>query len=129
MIFQTLVLNLLHLFNEERTVSAVFHLLRGKRSGQTIQDVGIFRLHEYFGILPKLNRKQFDEQIDQLIEQQYITILPENRYFITESGLTSLKQPIKISFDGWHYRGNEHIFFARLSLIVQTFIPSTCFEI
>lgn len=120
LIFQTLVLNLLGQFNGERTVSAVFHLLRGKRSGQTIQDVGIFNLHDYFGILPKLNRKQFDEQIERLSEQHYITILPENRYIICELGQTFLNQPMKLSFDGWHYRGNEHIFFARLSLIVQT---------
>lgn len=120
LIFQTLVLNLLHLFNEERTVSAAYHLLRGKRSGQTIQDVGIFRLHEYFGVLPKLNRNQFDEQINQLTEQQYISILPDNRYMMSEFGLTKLKQSNKVTFDGWHYRGNEHLFFARLSLIVQT---------
>ncbi|KGR79578.1 helix-turn-helix domain-containing protein [Ureibacillus manganicus] len=120
MIFQTLVLNLLATFNGERTVSAVYHLLRGKRSGQTIQDVGIFGLHSYFGILPKLQRRQFDEQINNLSNQHYISILPENRYRITETGYSFLKQSMKLSFDGWHYRGNEHIFFARLSLIVQT---------
>ncbi|CAM5181254.1 putative protein YpbB OS=Ureibacillus acetophenoni OX=614649 GN=SAMN05877842_1046 PE=4 SV=1 [Ureibacillus acetophenoni] len=119
MIFQTLVLNLLRLFNGERTVSAAYHLLRGKRSGQTIQDVGIFHLHDYFGILPKLHRKQFDDQIQQLCELQYITILPDNGYEITEPGFRALEQPL-LSFDGWHYRGNEHIYFARLSLIVQT---------
>ncbi len=120
MIFQTLVLKLLQEFNGERTVSAVYHLLRGKRSGQTIQDVGIFRLHDFFGLLPKLNRKIFDDQINLLKDHQYINILPDNRYKLTVSGLSRLKNTVKLSFDGWHYRGNEHIFFARLSLIVQT---------
>ncbi|BDH61363.1 ATP-dependent DNA helicase RecQ [Lysinibacillus sp. PLM2] len=120
MIFQSIVLKILHKLNSERTISAVYHLIRGKRSGQTIQDVGIFHLHKFFGILPKLSRKIFDEEINSLIENQYISIVQESNYEVTENGLKKVQEPLPITFDGWHYRGNEHLFFARLSLIVQS---------
>nr|WP_106784643.1 helix-turn-helix domain-containing protein [Lysinibacillus timonensis] len=120
MIFQSIVLKILHKLNSERTVSAAFHLLRGKRSGQTIQDVGIFRLHSYFGILPKLTRTNFNELIHNLVENQYIAIVQNNYYKFMEKGLNIVENSLPIVFDGWHYRGNEHTFFSRLSLIVQS---------
>ncbi|SOB94255.1 uncharacterized protein YpbB [Ureibacillus xyleni] len=116
MIFQQILLQIFHILKEERTISAPFHLLRGKRSGQTIQDVGIFHLHHYFGVLPKLSRKKYDEEIHNLVEQQFITIFDNGDYTLTKYLLNDNILP----FDGWHYRGNEHVFFARLSLIVQS---------
>jgi len=40
LLIQQILLKIFHIFQNERTVSAAFHLLKGKRSGQTIQDVG-----------------------------------------------------------------------------------------
>lgn len=120
MIFQYLVLDIFTKIENERTVSSPYHLLKGKRSGHTIQDVGIFGLHSYFGILPKLEREQYDEVIQHLINQHYI-ILFDNSYFqVTNTGREILKNQQGLSFNGWKYRGNEHIFFSRLSLTVQS---------
>ncbi len=116
MIFQQIIWQIFHKLKEERTISAPFHLLRGKRSGQTIQDVGIFHLHQYFGILPKLSRKKYDEEINKLIEQNFITVFENGDYTLANNFISDNLLP----FDGWHYRGNEHLFFARLSLIVQS---------
>lgn len=119
MIFQYLVLEILKILEYERTISSPYHLLKGKRSGQTIQDVGIFRLHPYFGILPKLSRKIYDDEIQKLAERQYI-LVEENRFRLAPKGMEILQQYEPLPFNGWQYRGNEHLFFSRLSLIVQS---------
>lgn len=120
MLVQQILLKIFHKLHRERTVSGAFHLLKGKRSGQTIQDVGIFKLYAYFGILPKLSRANFERELDLLLAQSFI-ILRENGYYeLTEKGIEQAMQPFDYEFDGWHYRGNEHLFFARLSLVIQS---------
>lgn len=114
---------LLHIFyqlNNERTINAAYHLLRGKRSGQTIQDVGIFKLYPYFGILRKLARPTFEDGVNSLRTEDWIQT-DDNGYFtMTESGVEQAQKLELPLFDGWHYQGNEHIFYGRLSLIVQS---------
>lgn len=119
MLFQQILLKILLKFQNERTISAAFHLLKGKRSGQTIQDVGLFHMHQYFGLLPKLARGHFDEQIDLLFAKKYIHIEENGIYHMTDIGVKLSSEPLSHRFDGWHYRGNEHVFFARLALVVQ----------
>lgn len=114
--FKQLLLYLFHKFQHERTISAPYHLLKGKKSGQTIQDVGLFSLYPYFGLLPKLSRERFDEAVAQLVSEQLLNIGEQGYYTLTH--VADAPQPSY--FDGWHYRGNEHLFFARLSLAVQT---------
>lgn len=120
MIFQQILLQIFHKFSEERTVSAPYHLLRGKRSGQTIQDVGIYHLHKYFGILPKLARHKYEATLSTLIENGWLVLLEDGYYQLTHPGINQLNKITPLPFDGWHYRGNEHLYFARLSLVVQT---------
>lgn len=114
---------LLHIFyqlNNERTINAAYHLLRGKRSGQTIQDVGIFKLYPYFGILRKLSRPMFEDGVNSLQAEGWLQT-GENGYFtLTESGMEQARKLALPFFDGWHYQGNEHMFYGRLSLIVQS---------
>lgn len=120
MLIQQILLKIFTTFQNERTLSAAFHLLKGKRSGQTIHDVGLFRLHSFFGLLPKLTREQFDEQVDLLFAKNYIVIEENGYYHMTEIGMKLASEALPIYFDGWHYRGNEHVFFSRLSLVVQS---------
>ena len=74
MLFQQILLTILSTFQNERTISAAYHLLKGKRSGQTIQDVGLFKLYQFFGLLPKLSRKKFEEQLDLLFAKNMIVL-------------------------------------------------------
>lgn len=120
MLFQQILLNIFATFHNERTISAAYHLLRGKRSGQTIQDVGIFKLHAFFGLMPKLSRQKFDAEVDLLLAKSYITIEENGYYQLLEPGEKQVAIPLDVTFDGWHYRGNEHVFFSRLSLVVQS---------
>ena len=118
--FQQILLRIFCKLNNERTVSAAYHLLRGKRSGQTIQDVGLFQLHAYFGLLPKLTRATFDEEVETFKQDGWLEMQESGHYFLKKLGLQRAEQAPDFLFDGWHYRGNEHIFFARLSLVVQS---------
>jgi uncharacterized protein YpbB len=120
LLFQQILLTILSSFHKERTISAAYHLLKGKRSGQTIQDVGLFKLYPYFGLLPKLSRQKFEEQVDLLFAKNNIVLEEDGYYRLTDAGQEAAKAPLDFFFDGWHYRGNEHLFFARLSLIVQS---------
>jgi uncharacterized protein YpbB len=116
LIFNQILLHILFILKNERTVSSAYHLLRGKRSGQTIQDVGMYKLHCYFGILPKLKRTTFDEAIFALQAAETIQVDVEG-YYTMKDELQFEHIPY---FNGWHYRGNEHRFFSRLALLVET---------
>jgi len=118
--FHQILLQIFQKLNNERTISAAYHVLRGKRSGQTIQDIGLFQLHNYFGLLPKLPRKTFDEAVNSFLQYSWLTMQESGHYSMKKLGLQRAEQTSAFLFDGWHYRGNEHIFFARFSLIVQS---------
>ncbi|MET4561003.1 helix-turn-helix domain-containing protein [Lysinibacillus parviboronicapiens] len=118
--FHQILLQIFHKLNNERTVSAAYHVLRGKRSGQTIQDIGLFQLHNYFGLLPKLPRATFDEAVSTFSQYSWLNMQESGHYSMKKLGLQRAEQTATFLFDGWHYRGNEHAFFARLSLIVQS---------
>ena len=115
-----LLLTIISRLNGERTIYAGLHLFRGKRSGQTLQDVDYYNLKEFFCILPKLNIETFDLAAEQLIKDGYISIGQDSVVHLTENGWKVLSRLPSYHFNGWDYRGREQIFFARLSLVVQT---------
>ena len=117
---QQILMRIFASYENERTISAAFHILQGKRSGTTIQDVGLYRLFDYFGILKKLPRHDFDEAVKRMQHDQMLQVYENGQFTIMENGKRLLQQPFSLYFDGWHYRGNEHIFFDRLSLVIQT---------
>lgn len=120
LILQQILLKIFSQLNNDRTISAAYHLLRGKRSGQTIQDVGIFKLHEFFCLLPKLSRKIFDIEVARMIEEGFLIVNDDNgHYSMTAKGLEKGIEDVPCIFYGWNFRGNEHIFFGRLSLVIQ----------
>ena len=121
-----LIVSIFARYNNQRGASAVYHLFKGKKSGQTIQDVGLFQLHPFFSITPKLDKTQYDTYIEKLIQEQFILLTDEN-VSVTEKGYALIENFQAPGFDGWHFRGREHIFFRRLSLVVQTlsFLPHT----
>jgi len=125
LLLQQILLAILYKLNNERTVNAAYHLLRGKRSGQTIQDVGMFKLYPYFGMLRKLPRQKFEQEVEQLIKGNFMTVDEKGYFTLTDMGEQQAKELQLPYFDGWHYRGNEHVFFARLSLIVQSLSNQT----
>ena len=120
MLFQQIILHMVDRLKEERTISAPFHLIRGKRSGQTIQDVKSYHLTKFFSLFPKLTKQSYDQIIHQMIHSGWLRVNDMSVPQITELGKNILKQMPDLHLNGWLYRGNERIFFQRLSLVTQT---------
>ncbi len=115
-----LLMSIISKIDGERTIYAGFHLLRGKKSGQTLQDVEYYGLKKFFGLLPKLSTEVFDEAVAQLKNDEFIRVDESLLVYLTESGQAENNKLPVYNFNGWDYRGKEMIFFARLSLTVQT---------
>ena len=62
----SILLSIISRMDGERTIYAGLHLLRGKRSGQTLQDVEYYNLKSFFGVWPKLNIEVYDEAAEEL---------------------------------------------------------------
>jgi len=119
-LFQQIILHMVNRLNGERTISAPFHLLRGKRSGQTIQDVKSYGFTRYFSLTPKLSKKTYDHTIQMMIQSGLIIVDGNSVPHITKPGIETLQRLPELKLNGWLYRGNERIFFQRLSLVTQT---------
>lgn len=116
----SILLTIISKIDGERTIYAGLHLVRGKRSGQTLQDVEYYGLKAFFGILPKLSVERYDEAAKYLSDSGFIVTTEESVVILTESGRAVAATLPSYQFNGWDYRGREMIFFARLSLIIQT---------
>jgi uncharacterized protein YpbB len=109
--------------NGERTSASVYHLLKGKRSSQTLQDGTIYHLSFLFGIYKKLDRHTYDEQIHTLLTGNFIEQVQENTYMLTVAGEKALKQNsnlFPIHLHGLHYGEAGEKVWKRLSLLIQT---------
>ncbi|MBO0586609.1 helix-turn-helix domain-containing protein [Sporosarcina sp. E16_8] len=116
----SILLTIIGRIDGERTIYAGLHLLRGKRSGQTLQDVEYYGLKEFFGIVPKLTAERFDEAANQLRDWGFISTMDDSFVKLTEQGRMEAGKSPTYRFNGWDYRGREMIFYGRLSLAVQT---------
>jgi uncharacterized protein YpbB len=109
----------------DRTVYGLYHLLKGKRSSQTIQDASMYGLLSYFRIIPSLTRVVYDEHITYLYQRGYITARDNQVYELTESGRHCLEKyerhtPFPSRLNGYEYSDMAMTFWKRLSLLVQT---------
>ncbi|MGM0897456.1 MAG: helix-turn-helix domain-containing protein [Bacillota bacterium] len=115
--FDEVVLAILKAVDGQRTVSSPYHIIKGKKSGQTIQDIGYFGLHAFFAVLPNLDKPEYMASIARL--QASGILIPDEE--AVRLHVTAFDRELSATLlNGWKYRGNERLFFARLSLIVQT---------
>ena len=106
-------------------MNSIYHLLTGKRSIQTVQDVHLYQLDRFFGIFKKLNKPTFDQMVDELMEQQLLST-PLKATSVskpTTKGMDWLEEnehhlPLAY-FNGLQYNEIDVIFFERLLLILQ----------
>lgn len=108
--------------NGERSASSILHILNGKRSSQTILDTHLFGLSPFFGLYEKLSRKNFEQIIDFLINQHYIT--EKDHPILTLEGEIFLKKEwgeinLTTYLNGWKYHHVEESFLYRLQLMTQ----------
>lgn len=119
MAFASILLRILSKLDGERSVQAAYHMLRGKRSGQTLQDIDYYEMKPYYCLLPKLTEVQFHEAVERLQAEQLITQL-DGLVSLTSAGQARVANEREWEFNGWVYRGKEREFFKRLALTVQT---------
>ena len=122
--FEYLCLFCIRAFRGERTTSAIYHLLKGKRSSQTIQDGNLYSLHFLFGLLPELSRSVIDSTIADLEKGQLIS-LNDGYYHLTLHGELILTReaanfPLSPYLNGFEYKGKAEVFWKRYTLLVQT---------
>jgi uncharacterized protein YpbB len=119
-----IILYCLEKLNGERTIYSVYHLLKGKKSSQTIQDAHLFRLAILFQTYSNLTRSNFDLSIKNLLQKNFIYSIEGEKYKITPSGLMYLdenisKQPIPKHLNGWKHHSVQADFWKKLSLFIQ----------
>ncbi len=115
--FEEAILTIMKAVDGQRTISSPYHLIKGKKSGQTIQDIGYFGLHPFFGVLPKLEKADYLAAVERL---QGAGLLGAAEETVQLQAHAYEREVPETALNGWKYRGNERLFFARLSLIVQT---------
>lgn len=110
-------------FNGERSIYAIYHMLQGKKSSQTIQDAHLYGLTNLFGIMPHVTRLQLQSIIETLESQHWIQPHEKPEMFIiTTKGKEQLanSQPIPSGLNGYKYQNVSHLFWGRLNLLIQT---------
>ncbi|GGK06484.1 hypothetical protein GCM10007063_31300 [Lentibacillus kapialis] len=128
MLFDYIVLSCCSKFKDERSVTAVYYLLKGKRSIQTMQDSHLYRLNRFYGIYPLLQKKDFDEHIHTLVDDKLLTLNNANGAITTVRGENLLREqkkfvPVKY-FNGMEYYRKAPVFLERLLLLIQTITNS-----
>ncbi|WP_404313740.1 helix-turn-helix domain-containing protein [Bacillus lumedeiriae] len=121
---QAVLLMMIDQINEQRTIASIFHLLKGKKSSQTIQDAKLYHLDKWFQTAPFLERKDFDQMIHELAAQQLIEIDEMLHAKVTASGKDILETiaadfPPLQYLHGWKLQDCANMFWKRLSLTVQ----------
>ncbi|RIW27998.1 hypothetical protein D3H55_22345 [Bacillus salacetis] len=121
---EAVVLYCLKKIQGERTVFSIYHLLKGKRSSQTIQDAHLFSLTSLFYSYPIIKREQFERLASGLYERNWITESEPERFVLTNEGQRQLdefflKHPFPSSLNGWLYGNSVEILWKRVSLLVQ----------
>jgi uncharacterized protein YpbB len=122
--FDRVVLDCLKSLNGERTIYSIYHLLKGKKTSQTIQDAHLFQLTPYFGVYSSITRDAFEAVINKQSKQQWIVSCGDQRFGLTKAGeeyllLLCNQYPAPIHLNGLKFHQKDMRFWERLSLLVQ----------
>jgi uncharacterized protein YpbB len=122
---QLMILVCLRQFNGERSLSAVYHLLKGKKSSQTLQDCKWFQLDSLFGVLKDIEKNDVQKAFRELQEKRWIERINERHYKLSEIGKKGLDEwitcsPLPAHLNGLKYHQQTSVFWYRLSLVIQT---------
>ncbi|HEX6594558.1 MAG TPA: helix-turn-helix domain-containing protein [Bacillota bacterium] len=125
-----LILQCVRNIKAARSVSAVYYILRGKRSIQTVHDARIFHLEHYYGTNRSLGRNVFDQRVTQLKREGLLQQSTNDAGLIVSGqGEGYLRQLLETFpfhyFHGFHYHHIASIFFDRIRLLIQTYTNSS----
>lgn len=122
---EILLLYLLDKMNGGRSLSGAVHILKGKRSSQTIQDISLFRLEKWAAALRYFSYKQVRDSGEYLIKEQLILNTEKNTRLSAKG--VQLLQENKVYLNHFHFQGRKYEwngeaedFWQRLSLLLQS---------
>jgi uncharacterized protein YpbB len=121
---QTVILFCLHQINGDRSIYSIFHIIKGKKSSQTIQDVHLFQIAPFFQSYDFIKRVEFDQIITQLVSVNWLEKVKDHHYQLTQQGKAFLESsiiehPFPIFLNGLTFQSMTGPFWERLSLLVQ----------
>ncbi|HLR08157.1 MAG TPA: helix-turn-helix domain-containing protein [Bacillota bacterium] len=128
MLLKTIIVTCCLQMQKSRTISAIYHLLKGKRSIQTFQDAHIFQLTCYFGICKSLKKQTFNKHVNDLVKMNIVVLNKDSSFYVRDQAADSFKKkhhffPLNY-FNGLRYANTTDTFFYRLVLLVQTLANS-----
>ena len=122
--YRFVILSAIKKYQQERSVSAVYYLLQGKQSIQSIQDAHLFNLTHYYRVYKHLKKSDFMKKINSLENKGLIQRTNQAYYYaISEKGQRWLEQNQNIAKDlhvnGLAFHHMDDVFVARLLLMIQ----------
>ena len=103
MSFDSILLTIFQRLHGERSAQGVYHILRGKQSGQTLQDVEYYQVKSYYALLPHLTASEFQQALERMLSGR------SDLYRMTTCICDGKGQMATGSemwrFNGWNYRG------------------------
>lgn len=127
LIFEQIILHCFQNIKAERSSSSIYHLLKGKRSIQTVQDAHLYSLGSYYGVYKSISKGYYDKKIHELVKDDLLEMVDEQEalYHISHKGLEwKNNQAFPLSFKGLLYFDKADIFMGRLLLLIQTLTNS-----
>lgn len=120
-----LIVDCTRAFQNERSGNAIYHLLKGKKSSQTIQDGKLYALAKYRGLFPAISKHECRHRM-QLLQKDELLIQSERgeSFQVTQQGLETLeagfaRSPWPRFLHGASYHSAARVFWSRLSLLIQ----------
>ncbi|WP_195892855.1 helix-turn-helix domain-containing protein [Bacillus massiliigorillae] len=104
---------------------SVFHVLYGKKSSQTIQDIHLYKIHGFFRTFPTIKREEFQLIIEYFNENEWIQLKGEKgEYVVTSKSQRALEEfyiskPRLAHINGFKYHNQVALFWKRFSLLFQ----------
>ncbi|WP_280768269.1 helix-turn-helix domain-containing protein [Salipaludibacillus daqingensis] len=122
-----IILQTTYAIQGDRTINGIIHILRGKRSAQTIQDISLFQLEQSAAILKNEPKKYVDAKANELLENGWIVENSDRGVNLSTVGNMAReklleKYNIPDTYHGLKYEWNHssYYFWEQLSLLVQT---------
>ncbi|MEJ8544908.1 helix-turn-helix domain-containing protein [Brevibacillus borstelensis] len=118
----------------ERTVQALYYILRGRKANQTLQDVHLYSLYPYYRMFPRLLKEEWEKIVYKLQEDQLLIPIPAAQnarkpsFFLTEKARQiAAEGEREYTFSYWFEPFSQadvaeqvESFWLRLHLVVQT---------
>lgn len=124
LLYQFIILTSIKKLQNDRSVNAVYYLLQGKQSIQTIQDAHLYDLSQYYRIYKRLSKEKYLQSIYNLKKDGFLyNDHDNNRMYITNKGIKWLKTHEDIALtwygNGMLYHQIDDMFYKRLLLLIQ----------